>query len=370
MVEKTMSEVAVFWDYESARVWAAGIKVPLADRLMDLVRQYGPARILKVYSKWVVGDDPIVQGLYSMGFQPIYAAMGKKNSVDVMFAVDCIACSWERPEISLFVIVSGDKDYISVVNYLKTRGKRVVVIGPAKASSEHLQLSATEFFSFEELASNGTEFASIDSDSETVEGTEPDFTISYDDAIECLYRAISKSREDGKPTRFEIVDPMMRTDEECNYQGYASIEGSDGVRFKSFGHFVKTASEEDKVVIGTTGVFTEIFLPGEDPDVESDYTPSSKEILPEHWMIILNEVERSFEEGTPNQYFYGRFMMLYNYVRSKKKEGDLPLTNNTIKDALSTIVTEGLLIRQEDESYRMADDYREKKDEFLKTIRE
>ena len=106
------------------------------------------------------------------------------------------------------------------------------------------------------------------------------------------------------------------------------------------------------------------------PDTESDYTPGSKEILPEHWIIILNEVERSFEEVTPDQYFFGRFMMLYNYVRSKKKEGQLPLTNNTIKDALSTIVEEGLLIRQEDESYRMAEDYDQKKDEFTKRMNE
>jgi uncharacterized protein (TIGR00288 family) len=363
-----MSEVAVFWDYESARVWAAGIQVPLADRLMDLVRQYGPARILKVYSKWIGADDPIVQGLYSMGFQPIYAAMGKKNSVDVMFAVDCIACCWERPEIGLYVLVSGDKDYISVVNYLKTQGKKVVVVGPAKASSEHLQLSATEFFSFEDLASNGTEFASDEVSSEPTEEALLDFTISYDDAVDCLHRAISNVREDGKPTRYEVVDPLMRTDSECKYRGYVSIEGSSGTRFRSFGHFIKTVSEESKVVIGTTGVFNELFLPGEDPEVESAYAPASQEILPEHWKIVLNEVERAFEEGNPGQYLYGRFMMLYNYTRSKKREGELPLTNNTIKDALSTIVTEGLLVRQEDESYRLVENYGEKKDAFLKKM--
>jgi Mn-dependent DtxR family transcriptional regulator len=58
-------------------------------------------------------------------------------------------------------------------------------------------------------------------------------------------------------------------------------------------------------------------------------------------------------------------MMLYNYVRSKKKDGTLPVSNNSIREMLEEIIREGLLVRQEDESYRLADDYKKKKQAFL-----
>lgn len=347
-------KVAVFWDYENARVWAEGIQVPLAERLMDLVKSHGIARVLKVYSNWRT-DETIVQGLYSMGFQPIHVPMGKPNSVDVMLAVDCIASCWEHPDIGVYVLVSGDKDYIAVVNYLKTYGKHVIVVGPSEASSEHLQLSASEFYSFEGLAKEEDTLS---------RGQE---TISYEETIELLLSAIVIARDQGKPTRFPVLDQLMRGDDKSNYRGYRSIAHLDGNPFRSFGHLIKTAESDGKIVVTSTGVFAEVFLPGEDLTSESSYVPVSEEVLPEHWAIVLSEVERAFQEGKPG-YLYGRFMLLYNYVRSKKKEGKLPVTNSTIKAMLSRLVDEGLLIRQDDESYRMAGDFNTKKNDFLKDV--
>ncbi len=384
--------VAVFWDYESAKVWAEGIKIPLAEKLMNLVAQRGHAKLLRVYGRWA-GAETIVQGLYAMGFQPIHAAMGKKNSVDVMLAVDCIASCWEYPDVDLYVLVSGDKDYIPVVNYLKTHEKTVLIVGPTKASSEHLQLSANEFYSFEDLAEREMipETPSVvagetvfipetpssapaaeremipeaPSSIPTTEHAQAKFRVRYEDAVSCLQRAIATAREEGKPTRFAIIDTLMRADRQCAYTGYSSVEKPGGGSFTSFSDFIRRVKDDKKVVVSSTGVFTEIFLPDENPETDSDYSESSEPILPSYWLEVLESIEVLFRERTTGHPFYARFMMLYNHVRSKKKNGKLPVSNNTIKGMLEEIVRAGLLTRQDDESYRLAEDYKKKKQAFL-----
>ena len=52
-----------------------------------------------------------------------------KNSVDVKMTADCIECAHSYPNINTFVLVSGDSDFLHVVNALRTMGKRVVIIG-------------------------------------------------------------------------------------------------------------------------------------------------------------------------------------------------------------------------------------------------
>ncbi len=353
-------QVAVFWDYENARVWAEGIQVPLAEKLMTLVEQYGHARILRVYAKWG-GNETTVQGLYSMGFQPIHVPMGKKNSVDVMLAVDCINCSWEHPEISIYFIVSGDKDYISVVNHLKSYGKHVVIIGPSEITSEHLQLSANEFYSFKDLADEGDEALLVQT--ELISDT-----ISYDDAVNCLITAIEKAKEQGKITRFPVIDLLMRADKRFSYKGYQSISGPDGIEFKSFSSFVKRVEEEGKVVVFSTGEFAELFLSGDDPKDESSYVSSVDTIEQKDWELILGQIEKAFEEGDPTHYLYGRYQILRTYIRTLKKNHTLNVSNSTITSMLDRIIEEGLLIRQANESYRLAEDYKEKKKKFLEQV--
>ncbi len=360
-VEDKLEKVAVFWDYENAKVWAEGIQVPLAEKIMSLIQQYGHARILRVYAKWGGTSETIVQGLYSMGFQTIHVPMGKKNSVDVMLAVDCVNCCWEHPDIGIYVLVSGDKDYIPVVNHLKAYGKYVIIIGPAEITSEHLQLSASEFFSLEDLANESGE--------PLAKGAEvSEKLIPYDRAIECLQRAITTAQEQGKATRFPMIDLLMRADKDFNYNGYRSIDGPDGIRFKSFGSFIEHAEKDGKVRVYSTGVFAELFLPGEDPERESSYSSKIDKIDVQYWKLALEKIEEAFEEGDPNHYLYGRYQILRTYIRELKKSGVLKVTNSAITAMLNRIIDEGLLVRQADESYRLADDYSEKKRIFLAQI--
>jgi uncharacterized LabA/DUF88 family protein len=66
----------------------------------------------------------------------------KKADWDVGIVIDAIRIA---PSLDVLVIVSGDGDFIPLVDYLKNQGKRVEVIAFGKSSSGVLKESADEF---------------------------------------------------------------------------------------------------------------------------------------------------------------------------------------------------------------------------------
>ncbi len=66
----------------------------------------------------------------------------KKADWDVGLVIDAIRIA---PSLDALVIVSGDGDFIPLVDYLKNQGKRVEVIAFEKSSSGVLKESADEF---------------------------------------------------------------------------------------------------------------------------------------------------------------------------------------------------------------------------------
>lgn len=67
----------------------------------------------------------------------------KKGDWDVGLAVDAVRIS---NSVDSLVIVSGDGDFVPLVEYLKNQGKRVEVIAFGKSSSRSLVESADEFY--------------------------------------------------------------------------------------------------------------------------------------------------------------------------------------------------------------------------------
>ncbi len=71
----------------------------------------------------------------------------KKGDWDVGIAVDAIRMS---PTLDAIVLVTGDGDFVPLVDYLKNRGKRVEVIGFERSASLKLKEAADEFINLEE----------------------------------------------------------------------------------------------------------------------------------------------------------------------------------------------------------------------------
>ncbi len=362
-IDQLKDQIAVFWDYENAKVSAKGINVPLAEALIAYSESLGHPRLKTVYSNWRRESEVLVQALYSLGFEPIHVAMGKPNSVDVKLTVDCLNTAYRYPSIKRFIIVTADKDFIPLVNALKAMERKVTIIGRTEVVSEQLMLSADNFISLEQLSENNSESANAKLDNS------PGQTISYKDAIECLIIAINEARNQGKSTRFGVIDTLMRDNNRFRYQGVSSIRKSDGTTFSKFSGFIDIVEQDGKVKVQTIEGFKELFLIEEDPIAESEFSSQdSDKIERKHWVIIIDHVKRAFQEGDASHPLYGRFMMLFNFVRQARRSGDLTHSNRTLQNALSRLVEIGVLVKQADESYRLVENLSEKEEEFLNEL--
>ena len=166
MVEPTTrgDDVALFIDWENFKIsLAAGNRSPNLSSLREEVSNQGRVVVAKAYADWVTrapelrgasqfNNDP--PSLYAAGIEPVFVptripstqastANGMrtyrvKNSVDVKMTADCIECAHSYPNIGTFVLVSGDSDFLHVVNALRAMGKRVVIIGVSWSTSRRL----------------------------------------------------------------------------------------------------------------------------------------------------------------------------------------------------------------------------------------
>ena len=78
--------------------------------------------------------------LQLLGFEPRFMlATPHKNSSDIMLSIDAIDLLHLRPELELFVLVGGDRDYLAVVQRLMEYAKKVLVVGFDKSTSGDLK---------------------------------------------------------------------------------------------------------------------------------------------------------------------------------------------------------------------------------------
>lgn len=97
-------------------------------------------------------EKPFFDALIKLGIetrvrdlQEFYDGM-KKADWDVGLVIDAVRIA---PSVDTLVIVSGDGDFISLVEYLKNQGKRVEVIAFGKSASSKLKEAADEFIDLE-----------------------------------------------------------------------------------------------------------------------------------------------------------------------------------------------------------------------------
>lgn len=98
-------------------------------------------------------EKPFFEALVKLGIetrikelQEFYGGM-KKADWDVGIAVDAIKTS---PMVDTIVLVSGDGDFIPLVEYLKNQGKRTEVIAFGKTTSGKLKEAADEYIDLDE----------------------------------------------------------------------------------------------------------------------------------------------------------------------------------------------------------------------------
>ena len=360
-----MDEVAIFWDYENVRVVAKGINIPIAEALITYSESLGHTRVKKVYSDWAGINKEIIQALYSLGFDAIQVSMGKPNSVDVKIAVDCLETAQLYPEIDCFILLTGDKDFISLVNALKANRRKVIIIGDSHTVSEHLLLSADDFLSLEELSKMyiARDFSKIITPKKKEKST------PFDTAVEWLIETVKLARESGKTTRRALIDNLMRSSPSFDYKGATMVQRPDDTAktFNSFSKFIVAAEDKGKIKTEISEGFMEIFLPEEDPEIESELSPNLKDVInKEDWRKIFDIVVNTFIESKKDDIDGLFFAQLNRSLKPAKKEGLLAYSNRNLQNSIAKLVDIGFLLPQSDSKYGLATDYKENCENYLK----
>ena len=111
----------------------------------------------------------------------------------------------------------------------------------------------------------------------------------------------------------------------------------------------------------------EIFLPEEDPEIESELSPNLKDIIDkEDWKKIFEIITHNFSESENEGINKHKFSYLNNTLRSAKKEGLLTYSNRNLKNAIEKLIAISFLIPQSDSKYTLAVDYKENCEDYLK----
>ncbi len=157
-------DVALFIDWENIKssLQNRGRERPNLSALRDTAESFGRLVVSRAYADWQEGwhaDDP--PALYAAGIDPVYVPTRKfasneapdgirrKNSVDIKLVADCIEVSHQFPNIYTFVLVSGDGDFVHLVNILRPYGKHVVAIGVSWSTNARLSQVVDEFLYYD-----------------------------------------------------------------------------------------------------------------------------------------------------------------------------------------------------------------------------
>ncbi len=316
MYDQKRPDVAVFIDFENIYVSVRDKlnATPNFEAIMDRCNDLGRVVISRAYADWY-RYPRITSALYANAIEPIYVATyyydkdagrtGRaiKNSVDMNLCIDAMKTLYTNPNVSRFVLVTGDRDFIPLVHSIRQHGKEVFIIGIGGAASTHLAQSADEFLFYEQLigrqpnasaaataiANRATE---INRTPETVEVSPPLSTVaapppspSEPDVYDVLVQAIHLARKRGYVTTLGSLKMLMKElmGGDFKENRYRDLNGRPFSKFKDL---VIDAEQRGKVQIFTKGSVNEVFLPGEDPMKLSRFAPLLTEELPPEPVVI------------------------------------------------------------------------------------
>lgn len=141
--------VALFIDYDNIRLGSKNQQMDL-NVIVDRVNDIGIIVIGKSYitlSDAYQGTNSLFKRHYNCGIEPIFTPVyysvsngeSKRKSLgDPMLFCDTLEVLYEKQEIDVFVIASGDKDMIPLIRHIAKKGKEVLVIGANEVTADAL----------------------------------------------------------------------------------------------------------------------------------------------------------------------------------------------------------------------------------------
>jgi uncharacterized protein (TIGR00288 family) len=334
-------DVAVFVDFENIYISVRNKYDvnPNFESIMDKCMEYGRVTIARAYADWY-RYPRITNALYANSIEPIYVPTyyydrdqgrtGKaiKNSVDIHLCIDAMRTLYTHPGIDTYVLVTGDRDFIPLVNAIRQHGKQAVVVGVAEAASSHLAQSADEFMFYRQLLDNG-------------KGPSEETKDAYTALVEAIHLARERNNVCTLATLKLLMVEIMGDFDHTKYHD------PEGKPFSKFKDFVKEAERRGLVQVFTSGTVNEVFFPDEDPYKLSQFAPEpppeekaapgEDRFSPKEWRVLRSAMA-DFDEPA-------LFIQIYDSLRNYRNRDRIDLSNREIKDMIKKAINAGMLER-------------------------
>src|ERR1700691_1875579 len=148
-------KIAVFIDFDNIEI---GVKSTLQREfdvaaVLDALKERGEIVTKIAYANWGRQESSTRQ-LAEHAVQMVQrdpSPRGDKNGADINLALDALEMAFTHDHINAFAIVSGDSDFMALVNKLKQYDKRIFVVGGRAFTSTILQKNCHEFIAYESV---------------------------------------------------------------------------------------------------------------------------------------------------------------------------------------------------------------------------
>ncbi|MEM6768023.1 MAG: NYN domain-containing protein [Bacteroidota bacterium] len=246
------NNVAIYLDFENLAISAETV-YPSQDKplniepIIDFASSKGVVCVKKAYADWSKEIFSQYQGLMmEQGFELIHLPetnLQGKNGSDVRLAVDVMEHLELFPSINTLIIGSGDSDFIPLIQRVKSRNIKVLIIGFEHSVGRLVKKNSVEFKALEELLGEPEE----ESPSSYLKEE-----IDHGYGKELLIRYVKNRGEDGPVLMAKLKQHLLRMDPTFSEKemGYTS--------FKSFLHSMK--GEVVKDISSHNGTLPQVYF--------------------------------------------------------------------------------------------------------------
>ncbi len=222
-------KIAVFVDYDNQQLDVFA--------LIEYLREKGRVVIRRAYADWVTRQSyrkTVVQAGFELIDCPKISAT-HKNAADIRLAVDCLSISYENDDIEIYVFVTGDVDFVPLINKLRTQGRETIVVASNSSAAELLQQACDEYIPSYRL-----------DQIETVSAGQ----LSFEESLPLLKKAYEQVKGKGYDTRRSDVKSLVKSQ---MLQFNNSFDEKDYDDCSSFTQYLDKA----RMFINLEGLFSE-----------------------------------------------------------------------------------------------------------------
>ena len=343
-------KIAVFIDFDNIEI---GVKSTLhrefdVAAVLDALKERGEIVTKFAYANWG-RQESATRALSEHAVQMVQrdpSPRGDKNGADINLALDALEMAFTHDHINAFAIVSGDSDFIALVNKLKQYDKRIFVVGGRAFTSTILQKNCHEFVAYESMIDDPRPRASHKEQQQAQPQSQPQqhgdrppqqqqqqqgqqrqphkrVALDLAQAMPLVERALGVlERREVRPQLGLLKSTMLQLDSTFNEKAYGASSFTDFVEKLQKADYVEVTGGEGRYMIRMKGGAVPE-KPGAKPE---QAIPLLRDVLETHRMevdsgAVADELADWVHQERPNfdwrEYGFQEFSELLNYAQDK-----------------------------------------------------